>query len=643
MRILTPLCAILVATTILAQNAPPPVINSVTPEKITYHSGEHFITVRGRNFWTWPRALVTISGPAGTSTLESNYWSDSWLEVWVRSDMIDTVGRYSVVVTNPDGGISAPAYFEVVYEPGPILYLSPMVQAEATGPDGANVKFSVQATTTDGLPATITCTHQSGDLFPLGESTVSCTATDERRLTSTSRDFTVNVVDTTPPVLTLPNDFEVEATGPDGAQVMFEATAVDIVDGDVPVNCNPPSGSTFPVGRTTVHCSAFDSHSQSANGEFNVTVTGNANPTLVLPDDIEVETMRDDGEIVTFTATATDRNGQPLPVTCTPASGSRFPIGTTTVQCSATDAEQRTTTGTFDVTVKKKDPPPPPPPPVLTLPDDIVVTATSDDGAVVTFEATAKDGEGMSIAVTCEPPSGSQFPIGSTTVRCSATDRYNQTTSDTFTITVEEPPPPPPLQLNLPDDISVEAMSPSGTVVEYEATAEEDGQEVPVSCEPSSGSLFPVGTTTVVCSATGSDGQTARGSFNVHVLDSNAPVIRSVSATPEVLWPPNGKMTDVTVEATADDEIDTMVDLRVIRVTANEGIGADDWKITGALTLQLRAERNGSAVPRIYTIVVEAIDDSGNSSTATTTVRVPHDGSDAAQPSKKGKRRAVGK
>ena len=61
--------------------------------------------------------------------------------------------------------------------------------------------------------------------------------------------FTVNVVDTTPPVVTVPSNITgVQATVPGGAVVSFSANATDIVDGTVPVSCNPASGSTFPVG-----------------------------------------------------------------------------------------------------------------------------------------------------------------------------------------------------------------------------------------------------------------------------------------------------------------------------------------------------------------------------------------------------------
>ncbi len=82
------------------------------------------------------------------------------------------------------------------------------------------------------------------------------------------------VQDTTPPDLTLPSDITINATSPAGAQVLYVATAVDLVDGVVPVTCFPPSGTIFPIGSTTVNCSASDSHGNTATGSFNVHVKG---------------------------------------------------------------------------------------------------------------------------------------------------------------------------------------------------------------------------------------------------------------------------------------------------------------------------------------------------------------------------------
>jgi hypothetical protein len=161
----------------------------------------------------------------------------------------------------------------------------------------------------------------------------------------------VSVVDATPPVLTLPSNSTHEATGPTGAVVTFTASATDLVDGSVPVTCTPASGSTFPLGTTTVNCSATDKAGNKATGSFTVTVVDTTPPTLTLPSNSTTTATSPAGAVVTFTASATDLVDGSDPVTCAPASGSTFPLGTTTVNCSATDKAGNKVAGSFTVTV----------------------------------------------------------------------------------------------------------------------------------------------------------------------------------------------------------------------------------------------------------------------------------------------------
>jgi hypothetical protein len=77
-------------------------------------------------------------------------------------------------------------------------------------------------------------------------------------------------------------------------------------------------------------------------------------------------------------------------------------------------------------------------PPVITVPDAVVVSAAGPNGTFVTFEVTAHDPGGSGVPVTCEPPSGSLFPIGETTVTCTATDPSGNVATATFTVTVED-------------------------------------------------------------------------------------------------------------------------------------------------------------------------------------------------------------
>jgi len=115
-------------------------------------------------------------------------------------------------------------------------------------------------------------------------------------------------------------------------------------------------------------------------------------------------------------------------------------------------------------------------------------------------------------------------------------------------------------------------------------------------------------------------------------VDVTAPNIISVSTDPSILWPPNHKLRDVTVYADLADDTDPMPDFRIISVSSNEpetgegtGNTAPDWVITGDHTVQLRAERGGKGSGRVYTITIEAFDESGNTAQATVTVSVPHD------------------
>jgi len=117
----------------------------------------------------------------------------------------------------------------------------------------------------------------------------------------------------------------------------------------VPVSCSPASGSTFALGTTTVNCSVTDSGGLTATGSFTVTVQDTTPPSLNLPGNITVEAGKP--AAVTYTATATDLVDGPVPVSCSPASGSTFALGTTTVNCSATDAHHNTATGSFAVSV----------------------------------------------------------------------------------------------------------------------------------------------------------------------------------------------------------------------------------------------------------------------------------------------------
>ncbi len=144
---------------------------------------------------------------------------------------------------------------------------------EATSPAGGVASWSIP-TAIDGADAAVpvTCAPAAGSPFPLGLTTVTCSATD-RYGNQASAHFTVTVRDTTPPALSLPASIIAAATTASGATVAFAASAIDVVNLSVPVQCSPASGSSFAIGATVVRCTASDTAGNIASGSFQVTIT----------------------------------------------------------------------------------------------------------------------------------------------------------------------------------------------------------------------------------------------------------------------------------------------------------------------------------------------------------------------------------
>jgi len=146
--------------------------------------------------------------------------------------------------------------------PGPIT--------QSNDPNQCGALVNYPAPMSVGSCSTITCAPPSNSFFPVGTTTVTCSET------SSSCSFTVTVSDTQPPSITCP----AAITGTTGAQtcppptsgvVTFPPpTASDNCPG-VTTACVPPSGSSFPLGTTTVTCTATDAASNTATCSFTVT------------------------------------------------------------------------------------------------------------------------------------------------------------------------------------------------------------------------------------------------------------------------------------------------------------------------------------------------------------------------------------
>jgi rhamnogalacturonan endolyase len=117
---------------------------------------------------------------------------------------------------------------------------------------------------------------------------------------------------------------------------------------------------------------------------------------------------------------------------------------------------------------------------------------------------------------------------------------------------------------------------------------------------------------------------------NIVHKDTSPPAFKTLAAPEATLWPPNHGMVPITLNVALVDLLDSAPTARILSVSSNEpvdgeddGNTAPDWEITGALTVNLRAERSGVGSGRVYTIVVEGRDAAGNTTLGSVDVKVP--------------------
>ncbi|MBW3664359.1 MAG: HYR domain-containing protein [Actinobacteria bacterium] len=478
--------------------------------------------------------IIEATGPTGATTTWSGVSADDAVDGSLpvvcdpASGSTFPLGMHAVSCSAVDAAGNEGSnsfWIEVQDTTAPVLEPPIDLTVEATSSLGANVAFDAP-TATDQVDGTVTplCDWTSGETFSLGTTTVTCSATDAAG-NSASVSFQVTVHDTTAPEFDAPSDVVTEAASAGGATVAYPgSSATDLVDGTVAVVCDPGSGATYPLGTTTVTCSAADAAGNLATRSFTVTVQDTTPPQVLVPANIVAAAIDASGAPVSYTgASATDTVSGVVPVSCTPEAGATFPLGTTTVVCSSTDGAGNAGSASFTVTVQDETAP------VVTVPADVVTEATGPDGATVTYDpATAEDNVDGQLSATCDPASGTVYPLGDTAVGCTATDAAGNTGMGGFTVTVRDTTAP---EVTVSGNLTVTATSSAGATVSYDSAAAldlVDGVLTPA-CTSASGTTFPLGVTTVTCSATDAAGNTGSKSFTVTVAYSWSGVLSPLS------------------------------------------------------------------------------------------------------------------
>ncbi|NRA75657.1 MAG: HYR domain-containing protein, partial [Planctomycetes bacterium] len=331
---------------------------------------------------------------------------------------------------------------------------------------GAHVSWEEPMALDNCTIASLVSDHISGDLFEIGDTSVTYVATDSSG-NSVDTSFTVTVLDTeAPEIVGLPEVIEAstdagECTG------TIEWDLPSFTDNCLVVNTmsTHDPGDVFPIGDTVVTYSASDSADLITTVAFLITVSDQEQPQINgLPSDLVVpnDTGACGADVSWISPSAVDNCGVSN-LTSDIENSSFFALGTTTVTYTATDVHGNSIEASFDVTVEDLELPQ-----LSGLPSSIQIGSNSDlCGATATWAAPEAVDNCEVAEITQTHASGDFFPVGVTTVSYLVTDVTGNETTVSFEVQVADAQGP--VVTGLPGVIEVEnTTAQCGTEVTWE-------------------------------------------------------------------------------------------------------------------------------------------------------------------------------
>ena len=346
-------------------------------------------------------------------------------------------------------------------------------------------------------------------LFPLGSSTIIWTAIDNNG-NSAFATQQVDVVDTTPPTISLIPDIIVEAVVPYDNIVELQAPSADDILGVVSITNDAPE--FFSIGETIVTWTATDVGGNTASIEQKITVFDTIFPILQVPENIVIEaTSLEQNEVDLGEATATD-NGEIASITND--APEFFPLGETTVTWTAIDSSNNFSSLTQLVSVIDTNAP------EISPLEDITLEATSVDANIVNLDnPTVSDIQDATIYIIAPDV----FPVGETTVTWTVVDSSGNSASAIQTVIIVDTTKP---GLSIPQDKTVEASSLQETLVEIGQAEAHDITGIS-SIVHNAPDVFPLGSTLIAWTATDNHGNITTAYQIVTVVDTITPTIIS--------------------------------------------------------------------------------------------------------------------
>ena len=332
---------------------------------------------------------------------------------------------FTATATDTNGNTSEFSACASVAGPCVITCPSNLVVSTAPNQCGASVTFFPS---TSGNCGGVSCSPPSGSLFPKGVTTVTCTAASGPNCS-----FTVTVNDTVGPTVTCPaNIVSNVPPGQTSAVVNYPPPVVTDNCGVSSTNCSPASGSVFTLGVTTVTCIAIDTANVTNSCNFTVSVTTTNTPPIAQCRDVTTSANEDCEADVPAAAVdngSFDPDGTIVSRNLVPSGP--YPPGTN--QVTLTVVDDRGGSNACSATIVVRDVTVP----TVTCPGDIVTNIPRGEVAVVVNYPlpTSNDNCSATLTVSCTPPPGSQFPLGTTRVVCSVSDPSGNTNTCRFNVT----------------------------------------------------------------------------------------------------------------------------------------------------------------------------------------------------------------
>jgi hypothetical protein len=475
-------------------------------------------------------ATVTWVAPTATDNCSASLTSN------FTSGDVFTVGTHTLTYTATDASgntTTESLTFEVEDNIAPTITNVPadITLVVDSNNCGATVTWaSIQAD--DNCAVTnFNISANSGNIFPVGSTTVNITATDAAGNTTTAS-FTITVIDTIAPIATTfpPDTLYLDNTSCNTSlQWKPFINTFDVCD-PVTINSAQADNLILSKGTHTINFTLSDANGNTNSYSHTVAVVDTIAPIITgTPSDITVSSTNINGNcgaIVTWNAPTASDNCPGTNMIASHLSGSFFPIGTTTVSYTATDAVNNVTTTSFDITIVDTTAPV-----IVNRPDTLTLYATINSCGVVADWTNITTTDNCSATLVSSPAIGDNLSLGFTTVTFTATDVNNNVTVENMVVNVLDTISPVILGMPTLVDLTI-ILSPTDceATVTWVAPTTTDNCSATITGNFTSGDVFTVGTHTLTYTATDASGNTTTESLIFEVEDNIAPSITNVPA-----------------------------------------------------------------------------------------------------------------